>query len=41
MLSSRGSSQLRDRTHVSYISCIADGFFTTTATQKALKPIEL
>ena len=29
MPSSRGSSQLRDRTHVSCISCIAGRFFTT------------
>ena len=41
MPSSRASSQLRGRTHVSYISRITDGFFTTSATRKALKPIEL
>ena len=29
---SRGSSQPRDWTHVSYVSCIAGGFFTTRAT---------
>ena len=28
MLSSRGSSQPRDQTHISWVSCIADGFFT-------------
>ena len=27
--SSRGSSQLRDRTHISYVSALAGGFFTT------------
>ena len=30
--SSRGASQPRDRTQVSYVSCIAGGFFTTGAT---------
>ena len=29
--SSRGSSRSRDRTHVSYVSCIAGGFFTRWA----------
>ena len=29
MLSSKGSSQSRDRTHVSCVSCTAGGFFTT------------
>ena len=32
MSSSRGSSQLRDRTDVSYVSCNSRGFFTTSAT---------
>ena len=31
---SRGSSSSRDRTHVSYVSCIAGGFFTTSTTWK-------
>ena len=31
MPSSRGSSRPRDPTHVSYISCIGRGFFTTSA----------
>ena len=35
MLSSRGSSQPRDGTQVSYASCIADWFFTTSATWEA------
>ena len=35
MLSSRGSSQPRDRIHFSYISCIEGGFFTTSTTWKA------
>ena len=30
--SSRGSSRCRDQTHVSYVSCIACGFFTTGPT---------
>ena len=34
---SRGSSQPRDWTHVSYISCIGRRFFTTSATWEALK----
>ena len=33
--SSRGSSRARARTRVSYISCIAGGFFTTSATWEA------
>ena len=33
--SSRGSSWSRDRTRISYISCIAGGFFTTSATWEA------
>ena len=32
MLSSRGSSQPRDLTEVSYVSCFAGGFFTTSVT---------
>jgi len=32
MPSSRGSSWPRDQTWVSYVSCMADGFFTTSAT---------
>ena len=36
-ISSRGSSQPRDWTHVSYVSCI--GFFTTSATWEALTHI--
>ena len=32
---SRGSSQPRDRTHVSCVSCIAGGFFTHWATREA------
>ena len=32
MSSSRGSSQLRDQTRVSYVSCIGNGFFTTNTT---------
>ena len=35
MPSSGGSSQARDRTHISYISCIAGGFFTIWATWEA------
>ena len=35
MLSSRGFSQSRDQTHVSYISCIGSRFFTTSATWEA------
>ena len=40
MLSSRGSSQSRDRTQVSYISCIAGGFFTTGTTWEAYDGVE-
>ena len=36
ILSSRGSSQLRDQTCVSYVSCIDRGFFTTSAIWEAL-----
>ena len=36
MPSSRGSSQLRDRIHVCYVSCIGGGFLTTSATWKLL-----
>ena len=36
MPSSRESSQLRDRTLISYIPALADGFFTTSATWDAL-----
>ena len=35
MPSSRGSSQLIDQTHMSYIFCIACGFFTHQATREA------
>ena len=28
----RGSSQPRDHTHISYVSCIGNGFFTASAT---------
>ena len=35
MPSSRGSSRPRDRTYVSYVSCIAGGLFTTSATWEA------
>ena len=31
MPSSRGSSRFRNQTHVSYVSCIGGGFFTTSA----------
>ena len=34
--SSRGPSQPRNRTHVSYISCVGGGFFTTSATWEPL-----
>ena len=34
--SSRGSSQLRDWTHVSYTLCIAGGFFTTMSPSKPI-----
>ena len=33
--SSRGSSQLRDRTHVPCVSCITSGFFTSWATRES------
>ena len=33
---SRGSSRPRDQTHVSYVSCIADSFFTVWAIREAL-----
>ena len=36
MPSSRGSSQPRDQTRVSYVSCIADRFFTTEPPGKPL-----
>ena len=32
LLSSRGSFQPRDQTHVSYVSCIGDGRFVTIST---------
>ena len=35
--SSRGSSQPRDQTHISYVSCIAGGFFTTKPPGKPSK----
>ena len=38
MPSSRGSSRPRDRTRVSSISCITDGFFTLWATWEANQP---
>ena len=38
MPSSRGSSQLRDQTRISYVPCIAGGFFTTSATWEAPPP---
>ena len=33
---SRGSSQSRDQTYISYVSCIADGFFTSGAIWEVL-----
>ena len=39
--SSRGSSRPRDRTHVSYISCIGRWFLTTSATWEAHTSISL
>ena len=39
--SSRGSSQPRDRTHVSCVSCIAGGFFTNSATLEAPRSLIL
>ena len=35
MFSSRGFSQLKDQTHVSYVSCISRQVFTTSATWEA------
>ena len=35
ILSSRGSSQLRDQTHISYVFWLAGGFFTTSAIWEA------
>ena len=35
MASSRGSSSHRDQTHISYVSCLAGGFFTTSTTWEA------
>ena len=40
-LSSRRSSWPRDQTHVSYVSYMADRFFTTSATSKAPLPISV
>ena len=40
MLSSRGSSQSRDQSQVSCISCIAGGFFTTGTTWEAHGGVE-
>ena len=37
MPSSRGSSRRRDRSHVSCVSWVAGGFFTTSATWEALR----
>ena len=37
MPSSRGSSQPRDQTHISYITRLAGRFFTTGATRPQLK----
>ena len=39
--SCRGSSRPRDGTQVSYVSCIAGGFFTTSAIWEALVSLEL
>ena len=36
MPSSRGSSRLRDQTHIFYVSCIGRRFFTTSAPGKPL-----
>ena len=36
--SSRGSSQLRDRTHISYVSALAGRFFTTSAIWEDYRP---
>ena len=38
MPSSRGSSQSRDRTRVPYVSALACGFLTISATRKAQVP---
>ena len=38
MPSSRGSSRPRDASYISYVSCIAGRFFTTSATWEALAP---
>ena len=37
MTSSRGASQLRDQTHISYVSLIGGWFFTTNTTWEAQK----
>ena len=37
MPTSRGSSQPRDQTHISCVSCFADGVFTVNTTREALK----
>ena len=34
---SRGSFRPKDRTHIAYVSCIAGGFFTASATREALR----
>ena len=39
MPSSRGSSQPRSQTHISYVSCIADGFSTTSITTVKVKSL--
>ena len=39
MPSSRGSSRPRDQTQVSWVSCIAGGFFITSATWEALSSL--
>ena len=36
---SRGSSQPKDQTHVSYVSCTDKQFFTTSATWEAHKVV--
>ena len=41
MTSSRGSSQPRDWTYISYVSCIAGRFFTTSVTLSASKPTQV
>ena len=40
MSSSRGSSQPRDRTSISYVPALAGGFFTANATWEALQQIQ-